>query len=61
MSRDPEQLRKVENMLLMEMERNGRIMVRSIDKIHAKTGLSYTVISEMAGQLQKRTSYKKTA
>lgn len=61
MSCDREQLTKIEKMLLMEMERNGRIMVRSLDKIHARTGLTYTVISEIATQLQKRRSYRKSA
>jgi DNA-binding Lrp family transcriptional regulator len=61
MSCDPEQLTKIEKMLLMEMERNGRIMVRSLDKIHARTGLTYTVISEIASQLQERRPYKQSA
>jgi len=61
MSCDPEQLRIIESMLLVEMERNGRIMVRSLDKIHARTGLTYTAIAEIAKQLQKSRSYKKTA
>ena len=54
MSSDPEQLRRIENMLLMEMDPDGRIMVRSLDKIHARTGLAYTLISEIARQLQRR-------
>jgi DNA-binding Lrp family transcriptional regulator len=61
MSCDPEQLKRIESMLLVEMERNGRIMVRSLDKIHARTGLTYTAISEIAKQLQKRRAYKRTA
>ena len=32
---------EVESMLLDEMDQSGRIMVRSLDKIHARTGLSY--------------------
>lgn len=61
MSSDPEQLRRIEKMLLMEMEPDGRIMVRSLDKIHARTGLAYTLISEIARQLQRRSLYKNTA
>jgi hypothetical protein len=61
MSSDPEQLRRIENMLLMEMDPDGRIMVRSLDKIHARTGLAYTLISEIARQLQRRRPYKNTA
>lgn len=51
---DPEQLKRIEGMLLKEMDPMGRIMVRSLDKIHAQTGLRYTAISEMARRLQER-------
>jgi len=43
---------KVESMLLDEMDQSGRIMVRSLDKIHARTGLSYETLSSMANILQ---------
>jgi hypothetical protein len=39
-------------MLLDEMDQSGRIMVRSLDKIHARTGLSYETLSSMANILQ---------
>jgi hypothetical protein len=51
---DPEQIRRIEGMLLKEMDPTGRIMVRSLDKIHARTGLRYTAISEIARRLQER-------
>lgn len=50
-----EQLRAIEGMLLREMDPTGRIMVRSLDKIHARTGLTYAKISEIARRLQDRT------
>jgi hypothetical protein len=49
-----EQLRAIEGMLLREMDPTGRIMVRSLDKIHARTGLTYAKISEIARRLQDR-------
>ncbi len=51
---DSEQLKQIELLLLKEMDRNGRIMVRSLDKIHAKTGLNYATVSEIARRLQER-------
>jgi hypothetical protein len=51
-----EQLRAIEGMLLKEMDPTGRIMVRTLDKIHARTGLTYAKISEIARRLQDRTS-----
>jgi hypothetical protein len=51
---DPEQVRRIEVMLLKEVDRDGRIMVRSLDKIHARTGLNYATISEIARRLQER-------
>lgn len=51
---DTEQLKQIESLLLKEMDRNGRIMVRSLDKIHAKTGLNYATVSEIARRLQER-------
>jgi hypothetical protein len=54
--KDPEIVQRVEGMLLKEMDGNGHVMVRSLDKIHARTGLKYTLISEIARRLQERTS-----
>jgi DNA-binding Lrp family transcriptional regulator len=51
---DLEQLKRIETMLLKEMDRDGRIMVRSLDKIHARTGLQYSTISEIARRLQEQ-------
>ena len=51
---NPGQLKQIEMMLLKEMDREGRIMVRSLDKIHARTGLTYATISEMARRLQQQ-------
>lgn len=50
---EAEQLKMVETMLLKEMDHNGRIMVRSLDKIHARTGLKYATISKIACRLQE--------
>jgi hypothetical protein len=58
---DPEQVRRIESMLLKEMDPTGRIMVRSLDKIHARTGLTYAAISEMARRLQERDRGRFTA
>jgi hypothetical protein len=49
-----EQLKRIESMLMKEMDREGRIMVRSLDKIHARTGLTYATIAEMAQRLQQQ-------
>ena len=51
---NPGQLKQIEIMLLKEMDREGRIMVRSLDKIHARTGLTYATISDMARRLQQQ-------
>jgi DNA-binding Lrp family transcriptional regulator len=51
---DSEQIKQIETLLLKEMDRNGRIMVRSLDKIHAKTGLNYATVSEIARRLQEQ-------
>lgn len=48
------QLEQIECLLLKEMDHNGKIMVRSLDKIHARTGLTYATISEIARRLQER-------
>jgi hypothetical protein len=58
---DPDKLTKIETMLMKEMGPDGRIMVRSIDKIHARTGLNYAILSEIARRLQKRSSRRATA
>ena len=47
-------LTAIEAMLLKEMDPTGRIMVRSLDKIHARTGLTFAKLSEIARQLQDR-------
>jgi hypothetical protein len=47
-------LTAIEAMLLEEMDPTGRIMVRSLDKIHARTGLTFAKLSEIARQLQDR-------
>jgi hypothetical protein len=49
-----EQAKMIESMLLKEMGAHDRIMVRSLDKIHARTGLTYAMISEIARCLQER-------
>jgi len=58
---DPEKISRIEIMLMKEMGPDGRIMVRSIDKIHARTGLNYAILSEMARRLQKRNHQRATA
>lgn len=50
---DREQIRLIEAMLLKEMDSHGRIMVRSLDKIHARTGITYATISEIARRIQE--------
>lgn len=51
---DLDQVKKIETMLRKEIDMNGRIMVRSLDKIHARTGLRYATISEIARQMEER-------
>ncbi|HMK33868.1 MAG TPA: hypothetical protein VK463_02295 [Desulfomonilaceae bacterium] len=51
---DSKQLKQIEGLLLKEMDRNGKIMVRSLDKIHARTGLTYAIVSEIARRLQEQ-------
>lgn len=48
--------REIESMLLSEMDPSGKIMVRSLDMIHARTGLSYETLSLMATILQRRST-----
>lgn len=55
---DSKQVEQIECLLLKEMDRNGKIMVRSLDKIHARTGLTYATVSEIARRLQERTFRK---
>ena len=50
---EPEQLRVAERMLVREIDRNGRLTVRNLDRIHARTGITYVTISEMASRLEK--------
>ncbi len=51
---DSDQIRSmIERMLLKEMDSSGRIMVRSLDKIHARTGVTYVTISEIARRLEE--------
>jgi len=52
--KDLAQLSRIETLLIKEMGQDGRIMVRSLDKIHARTGLTYATISEIARRLEKR-------
>ncbi|MGO9568252.1 MAG: hypothetical protein ACLP5H_11990 [Desulfomonilaceae bacterium] len=47
-------LTAIEAMLLKEMDPTGRIMIRSLDKIHARTGLTFAKISEIASRLRDR-------
>ena len=51
----------IESMLLAEMDRGGRIMVRTLDKIHATSGLTYATISEIARRLQDRQGQSSSA
>jgi hypothetical protein len=44
----------IERMLLTEKDNYGRITVRSMDRIHARTGVTYITISEIARRLEKR-------
>ena len=48
------QSKMVEVLLREEMGLNGRIMVRTLDKIHARTGLTYAEVSEIAQRLEER-------
>jgi hypothetical protein len=47
------QSKMAEILLKEEMDLNGRIMVRTLDKIHARTGLTYTEVSEIAQKLEE--------
>ena len=51
---DARRVRLVEEMLLREMDTDGHIMVRSLDRVHAHTGLAYAHISEIARRLAER-------
>ena len=48
-----DQLRVAERMLLREIDRSGRLTVRKLDRIHARTGITYVTISEMAKRLER--------
>jgi len=54
LNNSPAELRTIETLLLKEMDHNGRILVRGLDRVHARTGLTYTTISEMARRLEER-------
>lgn len=51
----PVELRTIETLLLKEMDHNGKILVRGLDRVHARTGLTYTTISALARRLEERT------
>jgi hypothetical protein len=44
----------LEIMIMAEMGVNGKILVRSLDKIHARTGVNYSTISKIADKIQKQ-------
>lgn len=50
----PFESRTIETLLLKEMDHNGRILVRGLDRVHARTGLTYTTIAEMARRLEEQ-------
>ncbi len=54
LSNDCVMVSDLEIMILKEMGMDGKIMVRSLDKIHARTGINYATISRMAEKIQKR-------
>jgi hypothetical protein len=58
---DLDQVKKIETMLRKEIDMNGRIMVRSLDKIHARTGLRYATISEIARRMEERDLHRAIA
>ena len=43
----------LELMILEEIGIEGKILVRSLDKIHARTGINYSTISRVADKLQR--------
>lgn len=43
----------LELMILEEIGIEGKILVRSLDKIHARTGINYATISLVADRLQR--------
>ncbi len=53
LTRNSASVRQAEQMVLREMEPNGHITVRSLDKIHAQTGLAYVLVSEIARRVAK--------
>ncbi|MDD3473598.1 MAG: hypothetical protein PHS86_12510 [Syntrophaceae bacterium] len=54
LSLDRVMVSKLETMIREEMEIDGKIMVRSLDKIHARTGINYATISKVAERIQNR-------
>ncbi|AFM26219.1 hypothetical protein [Desulfomonile tiedjei] len=53
-SNNNHRLTAVEAMILQEMDSRGRITVHSLDRVHARTGLHYLTVSEMARRLQEQ-------
>lgn len=45
---------ELEVMILEQMDVDGRILVRSLDKIHARTGINYATISKVAENMLSR-------
>ncbi len=43
----------LELMILEEIGIEGKVLVRSLDKIHARTGINYSTISRVADKLQR--------
>ena len=43
----------LEIMILEEIGIEGKLLVRSLDKIHARTGINYATISSVADKLQR--------
>ncbi len=52
LSQDFVEVSDLEMMILEEIVTQGKIMVRSLDKIHARTGINYATISRVADKLQ---------
>jgi len=61
LTKAPFEVRTIETLLLKEMDHNGRILVRGLDRVHARTGLNYTTISEMAQRLEEQARQHLTA
>ncbi len=46
--------RQIEMIIREEFDQTGRVTVRCLDRIHAKTGLAYAAISEIAQKVQHK-------